>query len=107
MVNVWGYSHVSFMAPMSRYGTPGCTPQEAATEFKTMVKTLHAHGIDVLLDVVYNHTNEGSDVNSYVTSFRGLDHGVYYQYDPRDPYGYPIQNHSGCGNTVRIYNGYR
>ena len=58
MVNTWGYSTVNFFAPMSRYGTPGSSPAEAAAQFKTMVKALHAAGIEVILDVVYNHTAE-------------------------------------------------
>merc|ERR1719379_2306773 len=59
MTNVWGYSHISFFAPMSRFGSGGEGPIAASREFKTLVKALHAAGIEVILDVVYNHTAEG------------------------------------------------
>lgn len=59
MVNIWGYSHLSFFAPMSRFGSGGKGPAAAAKEFKQLVKALHGSGIEVILDVVYNHTVEG------------------------------------------------
>ena len=59
MVNVWGYSHLNFFAPMARFAAGGGGALAAATEFKQLVKALHAAGIEVILDVVYNHTNEG------------------------------------------------
>jgi isoamylase len=59
MVNIWGYSHLSFFAPMSRFGSSGKGPAAAAKEFKQLVKALHGAGIEVILDVVYNHTVEG------------------------------------------------
>ena len=59
MVNIWGYSHLSFFAPMSRFGSGAKGPAAAAKEFKQLVKALHASGIEVILDVVYNHTVEG------------------------------------------------
>lgn len=100
MVNVWGYSTVAFFAPMSRYGTQGAGPAQAAFEFKTMVRELHRAGIEVLLDVVYNHTAEGDDTDPYTLSMRGIDHREYYIVDPAKPPRQQIQNFSGCGNTL-------
>jgi isoamylase len=68
------------------------------SEFKQMVKQLHAAGIEVILDVVYNHTAEGSDVGPYVISFRGIDAAVYYMLDTTAQV--QMMNYSGCGNTV-------
>ena len=59
MVNIWGYSHINFFAPMSRYAADGAGPAAAAKEFKQMVQQFHKAGIEVILDVVYNHTAEG------------------------------------------------
>ena len=61
MVNIWGYSHINFFSPMSRFAADGAGPAAAAKEFKHMVQQLHKAGIEVILDVVYNHTAEGSD----------------------------------------------
>lgn len=98
MVNVWGYSHLNFFAPMSRFGSDGAGPVAAAREFKQMVRTLHAAGIEVILDVVYNHTVEGADDDPYLLSWRGIDCQAYYQ---QDPAAYTrLLNYSGCGNTV-------
>ncbi len=105
MVNIWGYSHLSFMAPMSRFGshksgTPAANALHAATEFKEMVKTLHSKGIEVILDVVYNHTAESDDADPYLLSWRGIDALEYYQ---QTPGGHPaLVNLSGCGNTVNV-----
>ncbi|KAF5190243.1 Glycogen debranching enzyme [Thalictrum thalictroides] len=96
MINTWGYSTVNFFAPMSRYASAGGGPLAAQWEFKQMVKALHAAGIEVILDVVYNHTNEADDVNPYITSFRGVDNKVYYMLDVNGRY----LNFSGCGNTL-------
>ena len=96
-VNVWGYSTVNFFAPMSRYGT-GAGAAAAAREFKTMVRELHRAGIEVILDVVYNHTVEGDDKDPYVISMRGIDNKEYYIVDT-NRYD-QIMNFSGCGNTV-------
>ncbi|KAF8065538.1 ISA3 [Scenedesmus sp. PABB004] len=98
MVNVWGYSHVSFMAPMSRFASPGAGPAAAAAEFKEMVKALHARGIQVILDVVYNHTAELDDKHPYTISMRGIDNLTYYMVDPSQYV--QLINFSGCGNTV-------
>jgi isoamylase len=74
MTNVWGYSHVSFFSPMARFGSKKAQragdPSAAAREFKQMVKELHARGIQVILDVVYNHTAELDDENPYTIHFR-------------------------------------
>ncbi|XP_019150161.1 PREDICTED: isoamylase 3, chloroplastic-like [Ipomoea nil] len=77
MINTWGYSTMNFFAPMSRYASAGGGPVNASREFKEMVKVLHDAGIEVILDVVYNHTNEAGDENPYTTSFRGIDNKVF------------------------------
>jgi isoamylase len=99
MVNVWGYSHLNFFAPMSRFGSGGKGPAQAALELKRLVKDLHANNIEVVLDVVYNHTAEGGDKGPYVISFRGIDSATYYMQDPEGKYDQML-NYSGCGNTV-------
>ncbi|KAL5065857.1 hypothetical protein RYX36_027594 [Vicia faba] len=76
MINTWGYSTINFFAPMSRYASAGGGPVNASQEFKQMVKALHSASIEVILDVVYNHTNEADDPNPYTTSFRGIDNKV-------------------------------
>ncbi|KAK9107096.1 hypothetical protein Syun_023107 [Stephania yunnanensis] len=96
MINTWGYSTMNFFAPMSRYASAGGGPEAASLEFKQMVKALHAAGIEVILDVVYNHTNEADDTYPYTTSFRGIDNKVYYMLDPNGQ----LLNFSGCGNTL-------
>lgn len=93
--NYWGYSTVGFFAPHSGYGTgeyPGCQ----IDEFKQMVKALHKAGIEVLLDVVFNHTAEG-DENGPCISFKGLDNTIYYLLEDDKRY---YKNYSGCGNTI-------
>lgn len=82
--NYWGYSTLSFMAPMSRYGSP--------REFKQLIKELHAAGIEVWLDVVYNHTGESNDSP---WSFCGIDRDAYYMLGLQGE----DMNYSGCGNT--------
>ncbi len=63
MVNIWGYSHMSFFAPMARFASGGAGPAAAARQFKELVRALHKAGIEVILDVVYNHTVEGAHVD--------------------------------------------
>lgn len=95
--NYWGYSPVLFYAPNKEYAVgrePGAT---AVTEFKTMVKALHEAGIEVILDVVFNHTAEGNETGPTL-NFRGLDNSIYYILDPDDLSQYT--NFSGCGNTL-------
>jgi len=94
LLNLWGYSTLAFFAPMSRYATSR-EPGAAVTEFKTLVKALHTAGIEVILDVVFNHTGEGP-FNGPVYSFRGLDELAYYMIDHDGTY----PNWSGCGNTL-------
>lgn len=97
MINVWGYSTMNFFSPMSRYAATGGGPLAASLEFKKMVKALHSAGIEVILDVVYNHTNEADDEDPYTTSFRGIDNKVYYMVDTNSYV--QLLNFSGCGNT--------
>lgn len=94
LLNYWGYSTMAFFAPMSRYAS-STEPGVAVREFKTLVKALHKAGIEVILDVVFNHTAEG-DFNGPVYSFRGLDEAAYYMINADGTY----PNWSGCGNTV-------
>lgn len=101
--NFWGYSTVGFFAPMGRYaaavaaregGSAGAAAGAGVNEFKTLVKECHARGIEVILDVVFNHTAEGSE-RGLTLSFRGIDNRVYYMLAP----GGECYNYSGCGNT--------
>lgn len=96
LANFWGYSTVGFFAPHHGY----CVYPEYAThlrEFCDMVKALHRAGIEVILDVVFNHTSEGNDAGPTI-SLRGFDNSVYYHLAPEDRQYY--MNYSGCGNTV-------
>ena len=94
--NYWGYGVVSFFAPASRYcSSPD--PARHADEFRDLVKALHRAGIEVILDVVYNHTDEGDHLGP-VFSFKGIDNRVYYHLRPGDPLKYA--DFSGCGNTL-------
>ncbi|HEY4025447.1 MAG TPA: glycogen debranching protein GlgX [Candidatus Dormibacteraeota bacterium] len=94
--NYWGYSTVGFFSPHPAYCQ---SPHEAShiTEFRDMVKALHRAGIEVILDVVFNHTSEGNQ-DGPVMSFKGLANYVYYHLSPEDRQFY--MNYSGCGNTV-------
>ena len=96
LVNYWGYSTVGFLAPHGAYAAAGSRGGQVA-EFKAMVKALHAAGIEVILDVVYNHTAEGGPDGPSLC-FRGLDNPAYYWLDPNDPSSYV--NVTGCGNTL-------
>lgn len=90
--NYWGYNPVSFFAINSGYAQ---NPSRAVCEFKTMVRELHKAGIEVFLDMVYNHTGEGGYTGT-TSSFRGLDNPIYYLLDNDFSY----HNFSGCGNTM-------
>jgi isoamylase len=90
--NYWGYSPLSFFAPKASFAAEA---GGQVREFKEMVRTLHGAGIEVILDVVFNHTCEGND-NGPTISFRGLDNVVYYMLDKEGHY----YNFSGCGNTL-------
>jgi glycogen operon protein len=94
-VNYWGYDPLAFFAPHRGYAAgsePGCQVRE----FKEMVRALHAAGIEVILDVVFNHTAEGNQLGPTL-SFKGLENRVYYMLDDG---GSSYRNYSGCGNTV-------
>jgi isoamylase/glycogen operon protein len=92
--NYWGYNSLFFFAPMRRYAFSDSV-QAPIEEFKTMVRELHRNGIEVILDVVYNHTGEGKEKEYYV-NFRGIDNPVYYMMDGHGNY----RDYTGCGNTV-------
>ena len=92
--NYWGYNTVAYLAPEPRYATAG---GDAVVEFKSMVKALHAAGLEVILDVVYNHTAEGSE-RGPTLSLRGIDNAAYYRLEPRTPRYY--RDYTGTGNTV-------
>jgi glycogen operon protein len=94
LLNYWGYSTIGFWAPKAGYAATGDLGMQA-DEFKALVKELHAAGIEVILDVVFNHTAEG-DERGPTISFRGLDNRVYYLLTPEGHY----HNFSGCGNTL-------
>lgn len=97
--NYWGYNTIGFFAVEPRLA---CTPTDGAAvrdEFRQMVRALHAAGIEVILDVVFNHTAE-SDVDGPTISWRGLDNATYYRLPPNDRSDY--ENFAGCGNTVDL-----
>jgi glycogen operon protein len=97
--NYWGYSTVGFFAPKSSYAWDK-TPGGQVREFKEMVRELHKAGLEVILDIVFNHTAEGNEMGPTL-SFRGLDNPVYYILNNNKRY---YQNYSGCGNTVNCNN---
>ena len=96
LTNYWGYNSLGFLAPDIRYATSADT---AVREFKTMVRRLHGAGLEVILDVVYNHTAEG-DRHGPTLSWRGIDNAAYYRLRPDDPAAY--LDYTGCGNTLDI-----
>lgn len=95
--NYWGYMTLNFFAPHNRYSSDQ-SPGGAIREFKTMVRELHKAGIEVILDVVYNHTTE-SDITGPNYSYKGIDNSTYYFMNHNRPNAY--DNHSGTGNTLR------
>jgi glycogen operon protein len=97
LTNYWGYNTLAFFAPDVRYATASGGAQVG--EFKTMVKRLHRAGLEVVLDVVYNHTAEG-DQRGPTLSLRGIDNAVYYRLDTADPRAYV--DVTGCGNTLNL-----
>jgi glycogen debranching enzyme GlgX len=99
MVNHWGYNTVGFFALHPRYAQQPTQPGAAIDEFRTMVHALHSHGIEVVIDVVYNHTAEG-DERGPTLSFRGLDNAAYYRLERGNPTH--CENLSGCGNTLNV-----
>ena len=98
LLNYWGYSTVGFFAPKAGYAATGRMGMQV-DEFKTLVKELHKNGIEVILDVVFNHTAEGNERGPMI-SFRGLDNKTYYMLTPE---GYYF-NFSGTGNTLNCNN---
>jgi isoamylase len=98
LTNYWGYNSLAYFAPDARFAAAG-TAQGVVSQFKTMVRTLHESGLEVILDVVYNHTAEGNHLGPTL-SFRGLDNATYYRLDPSDRSRY--QDFTGCGNTLNM-----
>ena len=97
LTNYWGYNSIGFFAPDARYSSSGTLGQQV-TEFKQMVKTLHRAGIEVILDVVYNHTAEGSHLGPTLC-FRGVDNIAYYRLTSDSRY---YVDYTGCGNTLNM-----
>jgi isoamylase len=98
LTNYWGYNTIGFFAPQNTYSS-SAEPHGQVAEFKAMVKALHNAGIEVILDVVYNHTAEGGALGPTL-SFRGIDNAAYYQLDARDPASY--LDYTGCGNSLNV-----
>jgi glycogen operon protein len=98
LVNYWGYNSLAYFVPASRY-TATSIPQDAVQQFKMMVRAMHAAGIEVILDVVYNHTAEGNQMGPTLC-FRGIDNAAYYRLSPEDPRYYV--DFTGCGNTLNM-----
>jgi len=97
LTNYWGYAPLGFFAPHRGYYIEGWERMRYLTGFRDLVKALHRAGIEVLLDVVFNHTGEG-DVNGPTMCFRGIENAMYYLLDPADRSRYA--DFSGTGNTV-------
>jgi glycogen operon protein len=96
--NYWGYNSINFFAPEARYSSAGDRGEQIG-EFKGMVKALHRAGIEVILDVVYNHTAEGNHLGPTL-SFRGIDNTTYYRLEPEQPRYYT--DFTGTGNTLNV-----
>jgi isoamylase len=96
----WGYNTLGYFAPMSRYSSSGDMGQQVV-EFRQMVKALHKAGIEVILDVVYNHTCEGNRMGPML-SMKGIDNPTYYRQVPNDPRYY--MDYTGTGNTLNVMN---
>ena len=97
LTNYWGYNSIAFLSPHVGYATGGLGQQ--VSEFKSMVRTLHRAGLEVILDVVYNHTGEGNQMGPTL-SLRGIDNAVYYRLMPDDP-RYHL-DFTGTGNSLNI-----
>ena len=96
LANYWGYNTIGYFAPDPRYAAP---PERGIWQFKTMVKTFHSAGIEVILDVVYNHTAEGNHLGPTL-SFRGIDNATYYRLVPDNQRYY--MDYTGCGNSLNV-----
>src|SRR5436305_2910622 len=98
LTNYWGYNTIGFFAPHAQYSSSGQTGAQVS-EFKSMVRNLHAAGIEVILDVVYNHTAEGNHLGATLC-FRGIDNLAYYRLQPENPRLYV--DFTGTGNTFNL-----
>jgi glycogen operon protein len=96
--NYWGYNTIGFFAPYNAYSSAGSRGQQVQ-EFKAMVRRLHEAGIEVILDVVYNHTAEGNQMGPTL-SFRGIDNQAYYRLMPDEPQYY--MDYTGTGNSLNV-----
>ncbi len=96
LYNYWGYSTIAFFAPKTSYSSDR-SPGGSVAEFKEMVRELHKNGIEIILDIVFNHTAEGNE-HGVTMSFRGFDNPIYYMLEEEHKQYY--KNYSGCGNTV-------
>ncbi|MEO7190366.1 MAG: glycogen debranching protein GlgX [Vicinamibacterales bacterium] len=98
LVNYWGYNTLSYFAPDARFAASRA-PVDVVRDFKMMVHALHIEGLEVILDVVYNHTAEGNHLGPTL-SLRGIDNSTYYRLEPGQPCRY--QDFTGCGNTLNM-----
>ena len=96
--NYWGYNSIGFFSPHAEYSASGMAGEQVR-EFKEMVKAYHQNGIEVILDVVYNHTGEGNHLGPTI-GFRGIDNETYYRRDPKKPFFYT--DYTGTGNTLNM-----
>lgn len=94
LTNYWGYDPIALFAPDARFAV-----NDPVIEFKTMVKALHRAGLEVILDVVYNHTGEGNELGPTLM-FRGVDNSIYYRLDPENAARY--YDTTGCGNSIQV-----
>jgi glycogen operon protein len=99
LINHWGYNTLGYFCPEPRYAAASATGRAVRDEFRDMVRALHAAGIEVIIDVVFNHTCEGGEQGPTL-SWRGLDNASWYRLDPHSPDRYI--NDSGCGNTLDL-----
>jgi isoamylase len=97
--NYWGYNTIGFFAPDAKYSTSSATPGNQVQEFKAMVRALHEAGIEVILDVVYNHTAEGNHMGPTL-SMRGIDNAAYYRLVDDDKRYYT--DYTGTGNSLNV-----
>lgn len=97
--NYWGYNSIGYFAPHNGYATRSGRPEDVVPEFKHMVRSLHEAGIEVIIDVVYNHTGEGDHLGPTL-SLRGLDNRAYYRLDHDRPDRYV--DYTGCGNSLNM-----
>ncbi|GAA6324096.1 glycogen-debranching protein [Fusobacterium ulcerans] len=99
--NVWGYNPISFFAPTKKFSKNQTLDSDSeVVEFKELVKALHEHGIEVILDVVYNHTAEGGN-GGKIYNFKAMDNKTFYMLENKDT---QYKNYSGCGNTFNCNN---